>query len=152
MEEGDVHHCRTLNLLPAGALAAIGKTDVLAAGIPSVPVGLSLNPARPEAKAAWFSFGFMVRRAAAVSLDVSEAELDIGIQPIPDLSTPFAPPSPRIFMSDSLENGAGYSTFVGDPDRFEELLRFILGQARPSWAKRCPPDSFYGPLISEPVW
>jgi hypothetical protein len=131
------------------ALAAIGKTDVLAAGIRSAPVGVSLNPARPEAKAAWFSFGFMVRRAAAVSLDVSESELDVGIQPIPDFSTPFAPPSARIFMSDSLENGAGYSTFLGDPDRFEELLRFILGQARPSWAKRCPANSFYRPMTDE---
>jgi hypothetical protein len=131
------------------ALAAIGNTDVLAAGIRSVPVGLSLNPARAEAKAAWFSLGFMVRRAAAVSLDVNESELDVGIQPIPDFSTPFAPPSARIFMSDSLENGAGYSTFLGEPERFEELLRFLVGQARPSWAKRCPPDSFYGPMIEE---
>jgi len=129
------------------ALAAIAMTDVLAAGINTVQVGLSLNPSRPEAKAAWYSFGFLVRRAAAVSLDVNESELDLGIQPVPDFSMPFAPPTARIFVSDSLENGAGYSTFLGDPARFEELLRFILGQASPSWTRRCPPDSFFGPLI-----
>ena len=132
------------------ALAAISNTDVMAAGINAVPVGVSLNPSRPEAKAAWYSFGFLVRRAAAVSLDVNESELELGIQPVPDLSTPFAPPTARIFISDSLENGAGYSTFLGAPDRFEELLRFILGQASPSWTRLCPPDSFHQPLVTPP--
>ena len=132
------------------ALAAISKTDVMAAGINVVPVGLGLNPSKPEAKAAWYSFGFLVRRAAAVSLDVNESELDLGIQPTPDLSTPFAPPTARIFISDSLENGAGYSTFLGDPVRFEELLRFVLGQARPSWTRGTPPDSFHRPLVTTP--
>lgn len=132
------------------ALADISNTDVMAAGINVVPVGLFLNPSRPEAKAAWYSFGFLVRRAAAVSLDVNETELDLGIQPISDLSTPFAPPTARIFISDSLENGAGYSTFLGDPLRFEELLRFVLGQARPSWTRSTPPDSFHQPLVMPP--
>jgi len=132
------------------ALAAISNTDVMAVGINDVPVGLTLNPSRPEARAAWYSFGFLVRRAAAVSLDVNESELDLGLQPVPDLSTPFAPPSARIFISDSLENGAGYSTFLGDPARFEELLRFILGQSSPSWTRQCPPGSFHQPLVTPP--
>ena len=132
------------------ALAAISNTDVMAAGINDVSVGLCLNPSKPEARAAWYSFGFLVRRAAAVSLDVNESELDLGIQPIADLSTPFAPPTARIFISDSLENGAGYSTFLGDPIRFEELLRYVLGQVRPSWTRSTPPDSFHRPLVTPP--
>src|SRR5262249_50049197 len=80
------------------ALAAISNTDVLTAGIADVPVGLCLNPAVPEARAGWYSFGFLVRRAAAVSLDVAESELDLGIQPIMDFSSPFAPPSARVFL------------------------------------------------------
>ena len=132
------------------ALTAISKTDVLAAGINDVPVGLCLNPSKPEARAAWYSFGFLVRRAAAVSLDVNESELDLGIQPLDDPSTPFAPPTARIFISDSLENGAGYSTFLGDAVRFEELLQFLLGQARPSWTRKTPPDSFHRPLVTPP--
>ncbi|MGE3993575.1 MAG: helicase, partial [Pseudorhodoplanes sp.] len=132
------------------ALGAISNTDVMAVGITATPVGLCLNPARAEAKAAWYSFGFSVRRAAAVSLDVNESELDVGIQPVPDVSTPFAPPSARIFLSDSLENGAGYSTFLGDPNRFEELLRFILGQMSPSWTRQCPVDSFNRPIATPP--
>jgi len=115
------------------AFASISSTDVLAAGISSVPVGLSLNPAVAEARAAWYSFGFMLRRAAAVRLDVSESELDLGIQPILDLSSPFAPPSAKVFISDTLENGAGYSTYLGEHTRLEELLEFIVGQGHTSF-------------------
>lgn len=124
------------------ALGALAITDVLTAGIESVQVGLCLNPAVPEARAAWYSLGFLLRRAAAAMLDVHEAELDVGIHPVMDFSSPFAPPSARIFMSDTLENGAGYSTHLGDPERFGTLLRWILGQ-RAGQAD----DRFYGPLI-----
>ena len=110
------------------ALASIAKTDVLVAGIRQAPVGVTLNPAHAEGRAAWYSFGFLARRAAAVVLDVAESELDVGVQPVMDVTTPFAPPSARIFISDSLENGAGYSTHLGEPKRFEQLLRFMLGQ------------------------
>lgn len=129
------------------ALASLAVTDVLAVGIQRVAVGLCLNPARAEARAAWYSFGFLVRRAAAVSLDVNESELDVGIQPINDPSSPFAPPSARVFVSDSLENGAGYSTFLGQEQHFEELLRFILGQAAPHWTRGSTAGTFHGPLV-----
>jgi DEAD/DEAH box helicase domain-containing protein len=119
------------------ALAAISKTDVLMAGIASVPVGINLNPKYPEGRAAWYSLGFMVRRAAAVRLDIAESELDVGIQPVMDFTSPFAPPSARIFISDSLENGAGYSTHLGRPDELEQLLEFIS----------CPNQSFIAPLV-----
>jgi Lhr-like helicase len=110
------------------SLAAISTTDVLTAGIDVAPVGLCLNPVVPEARAAWCSLGFLLRRAAAVRLDVAESELELGIQPVIDFSSPFAPPTARVFISDSLENGAGYSTHLGDPARFEDLLLFMLGQ------------------------
>jgi hypothetical protein len=113
------------------ALASIASTDVLAAGIQRIPVGVRLNPADPEGRAAWYSFGFLLRRAAAVVLDVSENELDVGIQPVMDMRTPFAPPSARVFISDSLENGAGYSSYLGKPDEFEDLLQFMLGRTGP---------------------
>lgn len=126
------------------ALAAISNTDVLTAGIADVPVGLCLNPAVSEARAGWYSFGFLVRRAAAVSLDVAESELDLGIQPIMDFSSPFAPPSARVFLSDTLENGAGYCTHLGDPTHFEALLEFMLD------AGATPDRSFWLPLVRPP--
>ena len=125
------------------ALASISTTDVLTAGMAEVPVGLSLNPAIDEAKAAWYSFGFMVRRAAAVRLDVAESEIDMGIQPFRDFSVPFEPPSAKIFLSDTLENGAGYSALLGDPDEFENLLLLILGQHPQRGAQ------FHAPLVDQ---
>jgi Lhr-like helicase len=127
------------------ALAAIGSTDVLTAGLNGVPVGLCLNPAVPEARAAWYSFGFLVRRAAAVRLDVAEDELDLGIQPVLDFSSPFSPPSARVFVSDSLENGAGYSTRLGGAAEFEELLLFMLGRLTGQDASRS--TAFFGPFV-----
>lgn len=126
------------------ALASIATTDVLVAGIKLAPAGVTLNPARPEARAAWYSFGFLARRAAAVVLDVAESELDVGIQPLMDMRTAFAPPSARVFISDSLENGAGYSTHLGTPSEFENLLRFMLGQTGKASAK------FHAPLFRAP--
>jgi len=125
------------------SLASISTTDVLTAGFAEVPVGLCLNPAIDEAKAAWYSFGFMIRRAAAVRLDVAESEIEMGLQPFRDFSVPFEPPSARIFLSDTLENGAGYSALLGNPDEFEALLLLILG-THP--VKR---GQFHDPLVAE---
>jgi hypothetical protein len=102
-----------------------------------------LNPAIDEAKAAWYSFGFMIRRAAAVRLEVAESEIEMGIQPFKDFSVPFDPPSAKIFLSDTLENGAGYSALLGDPDEFEGLLLLILGR------HPVRGEEFHGPLVSE---
>jgi Lhr-like helicase len=118
----------------ACALASISTTDVLSAGIVDTPLGITLNPTIPEARAAWYSFGFMIRRAAAVHLDIAESELDIGVNPTRDLGIPFAPPSARIFISDTLENGAGYSTHLGSATLFEDLLRSILAADREGFA------------------
>lgn len=115
------------------SLGAVLSTDILTLGIQAVQPGLTLNPSVSEARAAWYSFGFLLRRAAAVTLDVNESELDVGIQPTIDLASPFTQPSARVFMSDSLENGAGYSTYLGDPVRLNNLLQFMLGQPNPSF-------------------
>jgi Lhr-like helicase len=125
------------------ALAAISTTDVLTAGLADIPAGISLNPKLDEAKAAWYSFGFLIRRAAAVRLDVNESEIEMGIQPFNDFSVPFEPPTAKIFLSDTLENGAGYSSLLGDPKEFEEILALILG----NHPKRG--DQFHGPLVDQ---
>ena len=126
------------------SLASISTTDVMTGGIAAIPTGLNLNPSIDEAKAAWYSFGFMVRRAAAaVRLDVNEAELEMGLQPFRDFNVPFEPPSARIFLSDALENGAGYSSLLGDPDEYERLLNIILGLDQQDQG------NFHNPLVSE---
>lgn len=106
------------------ALAAISQTDVLVAGMQIWPGGLFADPLRVEGRAAWYSFGFLLRRAAAVRLDVSDSELKVGFRTTVDAAQTIIG---QVFLSDTLENGAGYSTYLGVPTEFEALLQDILG-------------------------
>jgi len=53
------------------ALAAITPTDVMIVGIHEWPAGWFADPLTVEGRAALYSFGFMLRRTAAVRLDIS---------------------------------------------------------------------------------
>jgi hypothetical protein len=118
------------------ALASVKPTDVLILGILAWPVGVTAIPLRVEGRAALYSFGFLLRRAAAVRLDIHERELNVGLRVAPDSNGQVIG---QIFMSDSLENGAGYSSHLGIPAETESLLRFVLGH---------PNNSFYHPLVA----
>jgi hypothetical protein len=118
------------------ALASVKPTDVLVLGIQTWPAGVSAVPLRVEGRAALYSLGFLFRRAAAVRLDVHERELRVGLRVFPD---PNGQIVGQIFISDSLENGAGYSSYLGNPTEAEEVLRFIVGQTS---------NTFFGPLTA----
>jgi DEAD/DEAH box helicase domain-containing protein len=105
------------------ALASINTTDAMTICLGTLPPGLRLSPATVEGKAAWYSFGFLLRRAAATKLDIQDTEISVGLQPY---EHPIYGVMARIFLNDTLENGAGYSTFFADPEEMERLLRFIL--------------------------
>jgi DEAD/DEAH box helicase domain-containing protein len=70
----------------------------------------------------------MLRRAAAVYLDIQDYELKAGIgsEEDPALGTVIG----QIFLCDTLENGAGYATHLGTPAVTQELLEMI---SRPTW-------------------
>ncbi|WP_396446379.1 DEAD/DEAH box helicase [Actinomadura sp.] len=68
-------------------------------------------------RAAWYSLAALLRRAAAPLLDVQPEELLAGIHGSASASSPV-----MAYLSDSLENGAGFSTYLGSPDRIEEFL------------------------------
>jgi DEAD/DEAH box helicase domain-containing protein len=106
------------------ALAAIKPTDVLVLGIQTVPPGINLDPRQLEARAALYSLGFLLNRAAAVHLDVDQRELKVGLRVLPDAAGQVIG---QIFISDTLENGAGYSSYFGSPQRARELIQFVLG-------------------------
>jgi len=108
------------------ALAAISPTDVLIAGIHAWPAGVFADPLRVEGRAALYSLGFMLRRAAAVRLDVADSELKIGLRTTVDATQRIIG---QIFISDTLENGAGYSTYLGTPPEFQGLLDAVCGAA-----------------------
>jgi DEAD/DEAH box helicase domain-containing protein len=118
------------------ALASVKPTDVLVLGIRTWPVGVNAGPLRVEGRSALYSLGFLLRRAAAVRLDIHERELKVGLRVMQD---PNGQIIGQIFISDSLENGAGYSSYFGTPTEAESLLRFVVGQTG---------DTFYGPLVA----
>lgn len=113
------------------ALASIKTTDVLILGIQSWPAGIIFTPVDVNGRAALYSLGFMLRRAAATEvLDIDERELKVGLRVIRDANGGV---SGEIFISDSLENGAGYSSHLGTPNESENLLRLLTGQSGPSF-------------------
>jgi hypothetical protein len=80
-----------------------------------------------------YSLAFILRRAAAVRLDIQDYELKAGIRSHEDPAAQGAIVG-QVFLSDTLENGAGYATYLGTPALTQELLEMI---ARPS------PSQFY---------
>jgi hypothetical protein len=77
-----------------------------------------LRPHDSKARAAWYSLGFVLRGAAARYLDVQVNELDVGLRAVNNGGSYSA----QVFMSDALANGAGYSSHLGQPTVFKELL------------------------------
>ena len=127
---------------PGGAidrrsLGSVKPTDVLVLGIRSWPVGINALPIRVEGRAALYSLGFLIRRAAAVRLDIHERELRVGLRVMQDQNGQIGG---QIFLSDSLENGAGYSSYFGVAAEAESLMRFIVGQTN---------QTFYAPLVAQ---
>ena len=66
------------------ALGAVSDTDVLISAINTWPAGVFADPLRVEGRAAFYSYGFLLRRAAAVQLDVSDGELKVGLRTMID--------------------------------------------------------------------
>ena len=91
-------------------------------GVRNYGPGRAADPSKPRGRAALYSLAFMLRRAAAVHLDIQDYELKSGIRSIQD---PAAGVVGQVFLSDTLENGAGYATHLGQPAVAEELLRMI---------------------------
>lgn len=118
------------------ALASIKPTDVMVLGIRAWPVGITATPLRVTGRASLYSLGFLLRRAAAVRLDIHERELKVGLRVMRD---PAGQVAGQIFVSDSLENGAGYSSHIGLPSEMEQLLQFVIGLTDPT---------FYGPMTA----
>ena len=102
------------------ALLSRRHTDVLLAGIQNWPVGVFADPRSAVGRAAWYSFASFLRSSAAALMDVDTLEFNAGIRPIrePDGSV-----AGQAFLSDTLQNGAGYCRWLGQPENFERLLR-----------------------------
>ena len=108
----------------ACALAAISETDMMLLGVRDYGPGRAADPRTPAGRAALYSLAFMLRRAAAVYLDIQDYELKAGIrsQEDPALGSVVG----QVFLCDTLENGAGYATHLGQPAVSEQLLQMIV--------------------------
>jgi DEAD/DEAH box helicase domain-containing protein len=79
-------------------------------------------PGRPDSvtgRAAWFSFAFLLRTAAAALLDVDVAEVQAGTRTV---RADDGRVHGQAFLCDTLENGAGYCRYLAHPTHTAELL------------------------------
>ncbi len=111
------------------SLASIAVTDIITVGIHDIPAYFWMSPNTAAGRATWYSFGFLIRRALATRLDVPEGEVQVGIQPYTDALAGTPRTLARLFLSDTLENGAGYSSAFGEPEAMEDLLRYMVDEA-----------------------
>jgi len=113
------------------ALAARTRTDVLLARLVTMPPGYDLSPfgrGRVYARAAYHSFGELVRKAACDYLDVEHSELLVNVRPMStDDRARF-----ELFLLDALENGAGYCRHLSSEGVIrDELLGRLVRPASP---------------------
>lgn len=107
------------------ALLSRRHTDVFILGLQTQPDAYTMSPDTPIGRSAWLSLAFLMRSAAAVLLDVEPQELDAGFRTI----NREGQPSAELFLADSLDNGAGYCRYLGQPDVMLELMTRLNPQA-----------------------
>jgi hypothetical protein len=100
------------------ALLSRRHGDVCLIDMAQWPQGVFADPTTVQGRAAWYSFAFLLRTAAVALLDVDVQELAAGFRTIQGASGPTG----QVFLSDSLENGAGYCRWIAEPANFTELL------------------------------
>ncbi len=119
-----------------GAIGAIDLTDVITIELRNLnvpgPSGVidTNSCSTPAGLSALNSYAESLRRACAVELDVGVEEFKVGLQP--HLSLDGRTLTRRIFIADSLDNGAGYATYLGTPDRIQALFDRV-DAARDEW-------------------
>jgi hypothetical protein len=100
------------------ALLSRRKTDILLVNLNQWPDGLFADPRTVVGRAAWYSFAFWLRIAAAAHLDVDALELQAGFRSLEQNRVIIG----QAFLSDQLENGAGYCRFLAQPNQFQQLI------------------------------
>ena len=109
--------------LGSAAIGEIRTTDALTVDflpLRTADGGIPLQQSvLPAGHAALWSLAEVLRVGAREQLDIDPQEIQAGLQYI----TAGATPTARVFLADSLENGAGYAVEIAKPDVFNELLR-----------------------------
>lgn len=115
------------------ALLSRRKTDILLVNLNQWPTGIFADPTTVAGRAAWYSFAFWLRVAAASLLDVDAQELQAGFRSLEQNGSIIG----QAFLCDQLENGAGYCRFLAQPNEFQQLMRLadpsIQGSIASQW-------------------
>jgi Lhr-like helicase len=115
------------------ALLSRRKTDILLVNLNQWPTGIFADPTTVAGRAAWYSFAFWLRIAAASLLDVDAQELQAGFRSLEQNGSIIG----QAFLCDQLENGAGYCRFLAQPNEFQQLMRLadpsIQGSIASQW-------------------
>lgn len=123
-------------------LGARYATDVLVAR-PEVPISAShshlcysgadgraglITTAR---RATWASLGFALRVQAAVTLNIEPREIEGGMRlvAVPDQTAHV----PQVFLADAIENGAGFTTHIRGPERFQQVIEETVALINENW-------------------
>lgn len=94
------------------AFVASKTTGVLTLSIHRIPESICLSPIFEQnansyaVKAAFLSWGFLVRKAISSFMDIDSSELNVGFYIVPQTK------KAEIFFVENLENGAGYCNFL----------------------------------------
>ena len=137
----------------AAALTTEQITDFLLFSLRQSPTALQhVNPSIEQLnciRGAWRSLAELVGRAITMKEDIEPTEVSVGIRPLieNDELGNSIPMSWAVFVADTLDNGAGYSSRYADPSSFIDLLthtkiRLANGLANSSHGKECV-DSCY---------
>lgn len=104
------------------ALVARKQTDVLLLRIAVDSPEIQLDPldirSGSAVRAAFLSLANLIRRQACLSLDIESDELNVGVRLVAGEDQRYF----EIYLTDTLENGAGYCAHLGNPDNFQELI------------------------------
>ena len=110
------------------SLLSTKMTDVFLAEVKHIPIGIDLQFVKEGqtniyAKSAYYSLAFLLRYAIAKELDIDEKEIVVGLRPIRDEEP--CNTKAQIFLSDNLENGAGYSRWLSQNNHLKYILESI---------------------------
>ena len=110
--ELDLDNARTL------ALGMAKTTDSLLIGPKLMPDGLSITPYEAGRRGALYSLGFVLREVAHREMDIGLDELTVGysVRRVNNVERT------DVFVADTLENGAGFATKLGQIAEFTRLL------------------------------
>lgn len=101
------------------ALLSEKITDIFLVDIVNWPEGVFADPTKVEGRAAWYSFAFLLRAATSSLLDIDTQELSSGFRTIKRDNRA----SGQGFLSDTLDNGAGYCRWLSIEENFKKVLQ-----------------------------